>query len=164
MAGAPGREEDDDEIVAETTEASPGRQKKAVGESAGAVTTGEFCDGWRGPLDAAEKAKGPAEAEDVSAMAGSLQKSPPAPFTLHPSGAELINPYLSPWAVSDEKVGEFIHEADIYAAGPDRLTTDLTLNSGGGGIDWTPGVRQRERWCGHDHGTPPGLGALSRCC
>jgi hypothetical protein len=54
----------------------------------------------------------------------------PAPFASHPSDAELVNSYLRPWVVSGEKVGEFIHEADIYAAGPDRLTTDLTLNSG----------------------------------
>ncbi|RLM91765.1 NAC domain-containing protein 45-like [Panicum miliaceum] len=128
---APGREEEDDEeINAETTAGSPGRQKKAVGASAGAAMTGELCDGWRAPLDAAEKAKAPAEAEDVSAMAGSLQKSKPAPFASHPSDAELVNSYLRPWVVSGEKVGEFIHEADIYAAGPDRLTTDLTLNSG----------------------------------
>jgi len=48
--------------------------------SAGAAMTGELCDGWQGPY-AAEKAKAPAEAEDVSAVAGSLQKS----------DAELIN-------------------------------------------------------------------------
>jgi hypothetical protein len=47
--------------------------------------------------------------EDVSAMAGSLQKSPPAPFASHPSDAALINSYLRPWVVSGEKVGEFIH-------------------------------------------------------
>ncbi|RLN22945.1 NAC domain-containing protein 45-like [Panicum miliaceum] len=111
---APGREEEDDEeIVAETTAGSPGRQKKAVGASAGA-----------------EKAKAPAEGEDVSAMSGSLQKFPPAPFASHPSDAELVYSYLRPSVVSGEKMGEFIHEADIYAARPNRLTTDLTLNSG----------------------------------
>jgi len=77
---APGREEDD-EIDADTAAGSTGRQKKAVGKSAGAAMTGKLCDGWRAPLDAAEKAKAPAEAEDVSAVAGSLQKS----------DAELIN-------------------------------------------------------------------------
>ena len=33
-----------------------------------------------------------------------------------------------------KKMGEFIHKADIYAAGPDRLTTDLTLNSGAAAV------------------------------
>ncbi|RLN22774.1 hypothetical protein C2845_PM07G18680 [Panicum miliaceum] len=42
----------------------------------------------------------------------------------HPSYTytELIDSFLRPRVVNGEKVGEFIHEADAYAAGPDQLT------------------------------------------
>ncbi|CAO1945508.1 unnamed protein product [Urochloa humidicola] len=74
-------------------------------------------------------------------MAGSPPKSPspPAPpIPSHPSDTELINSYLQPRLLfPGTTVGDFIHEADLYAADPDHLTDLFSpVTSGDGKKAW----------------------------
>ncbi|KAF8696000.1 hypothetical protein HU200_036881 [Digitaria exilis] len=64
-------------------------------------------------------------------MAASPPKPPP--FASHPSAAELIDSYLRPRVVSGTKVAAFIHEADLYASGPDDLTGRFAPATAGDG-------------------------------
>ncbi|CAD6237481.1 unnamed protein product [Miscanthus lutarioriparius] len=60
------------------------------------------------------------------AVGSSSPKPPPATFTGHPSYEELIDSYLRHRIVSGTKVSDFIHEADLYAADPDLLTSQYS--------------------------------------
>jgi hypothetical protein len=61
-----------------------------------------------------------------------LRPSPRTPPTRSSS-----TPSCAPRVVSGEKVGEFIHEADAYAAGPDQLTGQfLPATAGDGEEAW----------------------------
>ncbi|RCV26715.1 hypothetical protein SETIT_5G268700v2 [Setaria italica] len=55
------RKAGDKECGAETAAASPGREKAAVGDSAVAATTGEFCVGWWASPGAAEEPNDPSK-------------------------------------------------------------------------------------------------------
>ncbi|CAD6253368.1 unnamed protein product [Miscanthus lutarioriparius] len=60
------------------------------------------------------------------AVGSASPKPPPATFTGHPTYKELIDSYLRRRVVSGTKVGDFIHEADLYAADPELLTSQYS--------------------------------------
>ncbi|XP_047055524.1 uncharacterized protein LOC124661692 [Lolium rigidum] len=62
----------------------------------------------------------------TSAAPGAAVAAPPRPdFACHPSDQALVQSYLIPRIASGLHPCKFTHDADVYAAGPDALTTQF---------------------------------------